>query len=172
MGSILNGKKDENVNINGVNIERVESHKYLGKIIEEKFKGKEELKERIRKAKAATNEAFTLMNRKELNNKRISIGIKLLQTVVIPILTNGCETWTKLTEEEKLEVNQVQTQYFANQVFNPCRNRGGTRNSNNKGTNNRIFGTNSNIDNGILGFLGGFAAASVAQNAGLTSNCG
>merc|ERR1712004_887059 len=48
-------------------------------------------------------------------------------------------------------------QYFANQVFNPCRNRGGTRNSNNKGanTNNRIFG-NSNIDNGILGFLGGF----------------
>ena len=63
------------------------------------------------------------------------------------------------------------TQYFANQVLNPCRNRGGTRNSNTKGTNNRIFG-NSNIDNGILGFLGGFAAASVAQNAGLTSNCG
>merc|ERR1711928_5563 len=63
------------------------------------------------------------------------------------------------------------TQYFANQVFNPCRHRGGTRNSNTKGTNNRIFG-NSNIDNGILGFLGGFAAASVAQNAGLTSNCG
>merc|ERR1712107_884903 len=62
---------------------------------------------------------------------------------------------------------------LANQVFNPCRNRGGTRTSNNKGanTNNRIFG-NSNIDNGILGFLGGFAAASVAQNAGLTPNCG
>ena len=63
------------------------------------------------------------------------------------------------------------TQYFANQVFNPCRNRGGTRNTNTKSANNRIFG-NSNIDNGILGFLGGFAAASVAQNAGLTSNCG
>ena len=117
--SILNGKKDENVNINGVNIERVESHKYLGKIIEEKFKGKEELKERIRKAKAATNEAFTLMNRKELNNKRISIGIKLLQTVVIPILTNGCETWTKLTDKEKLEVNQVQTQYLTRLLIIP-----------------------------------------------------
>merc|ERR1712137_1001804 len=64
------------------------------------------------------------------------------------------------------------TQYFANQVFNPCRNRGGTRNSNTKGTNNRIFTGNSNIDNGILGFLGGFAAASVAQSAGLTPNCG
>merc|ERR1712173_522310 len=33
------------------------------------------------------------------------------------------------------------TQYFANQVFNPCRNRGGTRNSNNKGTNNRSSAT-------------------------------
>merc|ERR1712211_139703 len=46
------------------------------------------------------------------------------------------------------------TQYFANQVFNLCRNRGGTRTSNTKGanTNNRIF-DNSNIDNGILGFL-------------------
>merc|ERR1712107_450009 len=64
------------------------------------------------------------------------------------------------------------TQYFANQVFNPCRN-GAARTSNTKGanTNNRIFG-NSNIDNGILGFLGGFAAATVAQNAGLTPNCG
>merc|ERR1712165_386970 len=54
-----------------------------------------------------------------------------------------------------------------------CWHPGGTRNSNTKGanTNNRIFG-NSNIDNGILGFLGGFAAATVAQNAGLTPNCG
>merc|ERR1712107_299728 len=55
----------------------------------------------------------------------------------------------------------------------PVQEPGGTRTSNTKGanTNNRIFG-NSNIDNGILGFLGGFAAASVAQNAGLTPNCG
>merc|ERR1739842_100919 len=43
----------------------------------------------------------------------------LLQTVVIPILTNGCETWTKLTEEEKLEVNQVQTQYLTRLLIIP-----------------------------------------------------
>merc|ERR1712060_722110 len=40
------------------------------------------------------------------------------------------------------------TQYISNQVFNPCRNRGG---------NTRFFGGNSNIGNGLLGFLGGFA---------------
>lgn len=100
------------MNINGVEIERVANHKYLGKIIEEKAKGKEEVKERIRKANAAASEALTLINSKELKNKRISIGIKLLQTVVIPILTTGCETWTKLTEKEKQEVNSVQTQYL------------------------------------------------------------
>merc|ERR1712076_226895 len=44
------------------------------------------------------------------------------------------------------------TQYFANQVFNPCRN--GNRNTG-----------NPTVTNGLLGALGGFAAASVLHNA-------
>merc|ERR1739848_230265 len=52
------------------------------------------------------------------------------------------------------------TQYFANQIFNPC-TRGGTRN---KGTNNRIFGGQT-LQNGALGFLAGFAGASLIHNA-------
>merc|ERR1739849_3440 len=54
----------------------------------------------------------------------------------------------------------VATQYFTNQVFNPC-TRGGTRN---KGTNNRIFGGQT-LQNGALGFLAGFAGASLIHNA-------
>merc|ERR1712183_167364 len=65
------------------------------------------------------------------------------------------------------------TQYFANQVFNPCRggNRGGTRGGN-KGTNTRFFlGNNNPVGNGIVGFLGGFGAAAVTH--GLLGNpCG
>merc|ERR1712215_180183 len=45
----------------------------------------------------------------------------------------------------------VATQYFANQIFNPC-TRGGTRGGNNK-TNNRIFG--GTLANGALGFAAG-----------------
>merc|ERR1712086_730540 len=60
----------------------------------------------------------------------------------------------------------VATQYFANQIFNPC-TRGGTRNKN---TNNRIFGGQT-IQNGALGFALGFAGASLANNA-LGSPCG
>merc|ERR1711974_179514 len=54
------------------------------------------------------------------------------------------------------------TQYFANQIFNPC-TRGGTR-SNNRGTNNRIFG-NPTLQNGLLGFAAGFAGAALLNNA-------
>merc|ERR1712106_391617 len=58
----------------------------------------------------------------------------------------------------------VATQYFANQLFNPC-TRGGTRGgTRNKNTNNRIFGGQT-LQNGALGFAAGFAGASLANAA-------
>merc|ERR1712111_95818 len=48
----------------------------------------------------------------------------------------------------------VAAQYFANQLFNPCR-RGGNRYKN---TNNRIFGGQT-LQNAGLGFAAGFAGA-------------
>merc|ERR1711942_310661 len=56
----------------------------------------------------------------------------------------------------------VATQYFANQIFNPC-TRGGTR-GNNKQTNNRIFGGQT-LANGALGFAAGFAGAALVNSA-------
>merc|ERR1719309_1759204 len=54
----------------------------------------------------------------------------------------------------------VATQYFANQIFNPC-TRGGTRGGN-KNTNNRIFGGQT-LANGALGFAAGFAGAALVN---------
>merc|ERR1712137_969188 len=51
--------------------------------------------------------------------------------------------------------------YLFNAVTNPCRS--GTRN-NNKGTNNRIFG-GGNTGNFLLGAVGGFAGATLFNNA-------
>merc|ERR1712050_78157 len=62
----------------------------------------------------------------------------------------------------------VATQYFTNQIFNPC-TRGVTR-TGTKGTNNRIFGGQT-IQNGALGFAAGFAGAALA-NAALGNPCG
>merc|ERR1711928_112946 len=110
--------------------------------------------------------------------KKMQISLAVLASLLVLASTapQGRPSLTRDRPQQGRSQNQnsPNTRFFtANQVFNPCRNRGGTRNSNTKGanTNNRIFG-NSNIDNGILGFLGGFAAATVAQNAGLTPNCG
>merc|ERR1711936_1207552 len=60
----------------------------------------------------------------------------------------------------------VAGQYITNQLLNPCRNR---NRNNNRGTNNRIFG--GNTGNFLLGAVGGFAAASVA-NAAFGNPCG
>ena len=110
--SIINGKIDKPLFINGIKIERAKSHKYLGKIIEEKGKIKEEIIERLEKARTAAIQTMVVIYQKELSHKRIEVGILLLQTVIIPILTSGAETWTKLSEKEKEETNQVQTQFL------------------------------------------------------------
>ena len=41
------------------------------------------------------------------------MGKELLQKMIIPTLTFGSETWNKLTEKEKDEINGVQTNYLA-----------------------------------------------------------
>ena len=37
----------------------------------------------------------------------------MLKTEIIPVLTFGAETWSKLTEKEKHEIENIQTQYLA-----------------------------------------------------------
>merc|ERR1711928_68756 len=59
------------------------------------------------------------------------------------------------------------TQYFANQVLNPC-TRSSNRGSN---TNNRFFTGDPTVDNGALGFVAGFAGSALLNNA-LGSPCG
>ena len=62
---------------------------------------------------------MVVVNNKNLNRKRFDIGIKLLETVVIPTLINGAETWCKPTEKEKQDMNSVQTQYLARMLRVP-----------------------------------------------------
>ena len=109
--SIFNGKKEEKIEINGIEIKRATEHTYLGKVIEEGMKHKKEIQERIRLAISKSNECMFVINNNLLKRKRIEQGKKLLQTMVIPTLTFGAETWGKLTETEKKELNEIQTDY-------------------------------------------------------------
>ena len=110
--SIFNGKKEEKVEINGCEIKRATEHTYLGKVIEEGKKDTKEIQERIRMAIIKSNECMSIIENKLLSKKRIGIGKTFLQTMIIPTLTFGSETWSKLTENEKKEINDVQTDYL------------------------------------------------------------
>ena len=101
--SILNGKKDEKVEINGYEIKRTPEHTYLGKIVEEGLKEKKEIQERIIKARAEQNECLRILKNKYLSKNRIAGGVKFLQSNIIPTLTFGAETWNELTGKEKDE---------------------------------------------------------------------
>ena len=72
--SILNGKREEKIEINGSEITRVPNHTYLGKVIEEEMKEKKEIQERIKMARIQSNECMEILNNKVLSRKRIEIG--------------------------------------------------------------------------------------------------
>jgi len=56
---------------------------YLVKIIEEKLKHKEDIKERVKKGNVAVIISLTIVNENNLSNKRIDVGQKWLQSVII-----------------------------------------------------------------------------------------
>ena len=112
--SIFNGKTEVKIQVNGCEIKRTPEHKYLGKIVEEELKDKKEIQERIKMAKIQSNECMSIINNNFYKSrKRIEMGKELLQKMIIPTLTFGSETWNKLTEKEKLEINGVQTNYLS-----------------------------------------------------------
>merc|ERR1739848_640570 len=65
----------------------------------------------------------------------------------------------------------VGAQYFLNQFLNPCTRVSVNPTSSNRKTNKRILGSNPTVTNGALGFLAGFATASLAHQAA-GSPCG
>ena len=79
--SILNGKTEVEIEINGYGINRASEHTYLGKIVEEQLKERKEIQERIKMGKIQNIECMNILNRKLLSRKRIEIGINLLQTM-------------------------------------------------------------------------------------------
>merc|ERR1711874_788206 len=64
------------------------------------------------KGNAAAIISTSIINEKNLTNKRIEVGLKLLQSVIIPTIVSEAEIWTKLTKTEEEEINNIQTQFL------------------------------------------------------------
>ncbi|PVD26746.1 hypothetical protein C0Q70_14424 [Pomacea canaliculata] len=86
------------IKLNGKTLEQVQTFKYLGSIMSEDGSSANDVHARLQAATAA----MTRLN-KIWNSGMISFTTKfpIYKSLVIPVLTYGCETWTLLSEQEK-----------------------------------------------------------------------
>lgn len=88
----------QNVSINNYNFERVEQFKYLGATVTADNNITEEIKGRVQSANRCVYSLKDLFKSKTLT--RYS-KLKVYTTVIRPILTYGCETWTITKDNEE-----------------------------------------------------------------------
>lgn len=112
VGLTLNAKKTkvmsngilENICINGEQIESVKEYIYLGQSVSFENQTGREVHRRIA---LAWNKYWSL--KEIMKNKQINLNIKkkVYETIIMPSLTYGCQTWTlRKEDEEKLAVSQ------------------------------------------------------------------
>jgi hypothetical protein len=82
--------------------ERVQEFKYLGTQVNAQNIMKEEMNSRIKRGNIVFYANKSLLGNKLLTRKA---KIKLYKSVILPVVTYGCETWTmNEAEEEKLQI--------------------------------------------------------------------
>lgn len=105
------GKTEVNMNIeiNDINLEQVDSCKYLGVNISSTGEQETEIIERI----SNTSRLYQAIKNSFLNKKEISRAVKMsvYKTVFIPTLIFGCESWV-LTKRLKSKIQRMEMLYL------------------------------------------------------------
>ena len=71
-----------------------------------------DVENRINKTRVAANECLNIVNKKEMKLNRITMGLKLFATCVVPVMLFGAEAWKPLKQKEKNEISNIQTQFL------------------------------------------------------------
>ena len=87
-----------------------ESNKYLGDIIHESGKIKENLTERCVKAVASFSVIRAILEDIPLGRYRVEIGLELRQAMFINTVLFNCETWHGLKEADLTDIKQIDNQ--------------------------------------------------------------
>ena len=98
--------------IDNSSIERVEEFKYLGTMSTNQNSIQEEIKSRMKLGNACYYSVQNLLSSRLLSN---NLKIKIYRTIILPVVLNGCETWSlTLREERRLRVfeNRVLRRVF------------------------------------------------------------
>lgn len=102
--------KDESLNlqIEGIELEQVNSFRYLGIQIQSNREHETEINERI----SAAVKVYYSLNKKFLGRKVSNqTKLKVYRMIYCPILTNGCERWV-LTKSLKSKLQAVEMKYL------------------------------------------------------------
>ena len=83
-------------------IHNCQNYKYLGEVISRDGKNIENLKDKIGKVKSVVFEALTCARSRIMQRIGTRVSLKLHETVIMPTLLYGCETWTLDSKEMSL----------------------------------------------------------------------
>jgi hypothetical protein len=102
MLQLQNAGQNHNIQINNKSFGRVEQVKYLGPTQTNLNFNHEEIKSRLKSANASYHSVPDLLSSSLLSK---NIKIKIYRTIILPVVSYGCETWSlTLREEHKLKV--------------------------------------------------------------------
>ena len=96
------GKKSQ-ITLNEQILEEVTAYKYLGDMINNKADLEDQIKAPKAKIHASTQEILTETGNKEFKGMKMAAIWELVETVIIPIITYGSESW----EPKKKEMTQI-----------------------------------------------------------------
>ena len=98
------GKKSH-ISLNGQILEEVTAYKYLGDMINNKGDLEDQIIALKGKIHAATQEILAETGNKEFKGMKMAAIWELVETIIIPIITYGSESW----EPKKKEIAQIET---------------------------------------------------------------
>jgi hypothetical protein len=100
----------------GLSFERVAKFRYLGATLTDQNCSYEEIRSRLNSGNACYHAVQNLLSSRLLSR---NVNIKIYNTIILPVVLYGCETWTlTLREEHRLRVFENRVLW---RIFRPLR---------------------------------------------------
>jgi hypothetical protein len=88
--------ENENKNRRNNSVENVEYFRYLGTTLTDQNSILEEIKSRLKSGNACCHSVQNILSSSLLSK---NIQIKMYRTIILPVVLNGCETWSLILRE-------------------------------------------------------------------------
>ena len=96
------------VNLDNLPVKQTAKYKYLGNIVNRKCNLDDTINDKCNSENKIIYEMVTLLKNPILNANRIEVGIKISETILIPKILCGCETWTNITKQQIDKLEKIQ----------------------------------------------------------------